>query len=259
MNRKNIFRLFRSLVLFVSFATGGLGYATGTPERVELKLKSPSTVAAGATVLEFALLDIAESKELSPSDLNVTHEKKLHFLVYDPSLKEFQHVHPEFDGSVWKVDLNFTANGSYYLWAQGEVALDAEEFSSMTRLEVTDGEPAWPTPPVLTDVRSAADKGSLATLDGQRLRAGRMAMLDLTLTRQDGSKPEITPYLGAFAHVISVPTEGDSLIHVHPMDSSQPNQGILHTTFPKAGFYRLWVQFQDAGQLKIVPLSVQVF
>ena len=85
-----------------------------------------------------------------------------------------------------------------------------------------------------------------------------MAMLTLTLSREDGSPAIVTPYLGSFAHVISTPEDGDSLIHVHPMNGSSPTQGMLHVTFPTAGFYRVWVQFIESGALKTVPLSVEV-
>jgi hypothetical protein len=42
------------------------------------------------------------------------------------------------------------------------------------------------------------------------------------------------------------------------MDTSNPNQGMLHATFPHKGAYRLWIQFIDGGQLRTVPLSVKV-
>jgi hypothetical protein len=42
------------------------------------------------------------------------------------------------------------------------------------------------------------------------------------------------------------------------MDGGQPNEGMLHVSFPTEGFYRLWVQFIDAGELKTIPLSVAV-
>lgn len=85
-----------------------------------------------------------------------------------------------------------------------------------------------------------------------------MAMLTLTFTKADGSPSNATPYLGAFAHVIATPQDGSSLIHVHPMDGSVPNEGMLHVEFPKEGFYRLWIQFNDEGILKTVALSVKV-
>lgn len=225
--------------------------------RVEIALTSHQTI-AGNVVAEFRLLDHKDHRALTPNDLNITHEKKLHFLVYDPSLQEFQHVHPEFDGQSWKADLKFEVNGNYFVWAQGEVSADFEEFSTMTRLQVTGGSPAGPSPS-LPDVRVGNLSGTIATLSGETLRAGQMTMLDLIFTREDGSGADITPYLGAFAHVIVTAEDGESLIHAHPMNGVAPNEGMLHMTFPTAGNYRLWVQFIDAGILKTIPLSVQVF
>lgn len=226
--------------------------------RVEVELESASKVSAGKVTIEFQLVDTKNNNVVTPSELNITHEKKLHFLSYDPALKEFRHVHPEFDGQLWKAELELAVDGKYFIWAQGELAADSEEFSALARLEVENGQAAWPLPPRLTDNRSGADLGSVATLSNQILRAGRMAMLTLKFTRADGSPAMVTPYLGAFAHVISTPDDGDSLIHIHPMNGSSNDEGMLHVTFPKEGFYRVWVQFIEGGALKTIPLSVEV-
>lgn len=218
-----------------------------------------TAVQAGNIQYVFELVDSKTNKVLADSDLNVAHERKLHLLAYDPALREFQHVHPEFDGHFWKVDLNFAVDGEYRLWAQGELASDNEEFSVPVKLKVQGGQSPWPTPPQLTDLRTGENSNSVVTLDHQSLRSGRMVMMNLKFSRKDGSAPNLTPYLGAFAHVVAVFDDANTLIHVHPMDSSDPNQGMLHVTFPRSGFYRLWVQFIDAGQIKTVPLSVEVF
>lgn len=227
--------------------------------RVALEPEVISPISAGEVEFRFQLVDTKVSQLVGDSDVDVSHEKKLHMLVYDSSLQEFQHVHPEFDGDFWKVNLSFLKSGDYWIWAQGTLASDKYEFSSSTRLTIVNGEPAWPTPPVLTDVRRGSLGNSVVSLSNQRLVAGRMVMLDINFTRNDGSQQMITPYLGAFAHIVAVPEDGDSLLHVHPMSGAQPNQGMVHVTFPSAGFYRLWIQFIDEGTLKIVPLSVRVF
>lgn len=245
------------VALLLSLGAPAISRAHEEDGRVAIELESPAQVSAGAVVAEFQLVDTEKKKTLAPGDLNITHEKLLHLLVYDPALKEFQHVHPEFDGKLWKAELNFAVNGNYFVWAQGELSSDSEEFSGFIRLEVTGGQQAWPAP-VLGNVRSGKDSGSVATLDNQVLRAARMAMLTLKISREDGSPAIVTPYLGAFAHVISTPDDGDSLIHVHPMNGSSNDQGMLHVTFPTAGFYRVWVQFIEGGALKTVPLSVVV-
>jgi hypothetical protein len=166
-------------------------------------------------------------------------------------------VHPEFDGQFWRTTIHVEVNGNYFVWTQGTLAAGSKEFSVSERIEIQNGLPAWPAP-VLIDERVGKDSGSVATLSSTNLRAGKMAMLNLTLTREDGSPAEVTPYLGAFAHVVATPSDGATLTHVHPMDGEVPNEGMLHMTFPKAGFYRLWIQFLDAGVLKTVPLSVKV-
>lgn len=243
-----------SVAMIPSFAL-----AHGGESRVEIELETPSQISAGNVTVEFHLFDNKENKVVTESDLNLSHEKKLHFITYDPGLKEFQHVHPEFDGNVWRADLSYPVDGKYFIWAQGELAVDGEEFSALERIEVTNGNNAWPAPPKLSDVRMGADGISIATLSNQQLKAGQMAMLDLTFSHADGTTPSVTPYLGAFAHVIATPEDGDSLIHVHPMNGATPYQGILHVMFPDKGYYRLWVQYIDASQIKTIPLSVQVF
>lgn len=234
-------------------------FAHEEESRVAVESDFTMPVQAGVVHYAFELVDTKTNKVLSDVDLNVTHERKLHLLAYDPALKEFQHVHPDFDGRYWKVDLDFSVDGEYWLWVQGELSEDNEEFSASTRLKVQGGLSPWPTPPQLGDIRSGEDSNSVLTLGNQRLRAGKMVMMNLTFSRKDGSSPTLSPYLGAFAHVVAVFDDADTLIHVHPMSTGNPNQGMLHVTFPNVGFYRLWVQFIDAGQLKTVPVSVQVF
>ncbi len=216
------------------------------------------SMSAGSAKYKFQLIDTETNKLIGDQDLNVAHEKKLHLIIYDPSLQEFQHVHPEFDGTMWVVDTQFSVDGNYWIWAQGELASDGEEFSSSNKLDITGGTSAWPTPPVLGDQRTGTSGTSAIELSKTKLVAGKMAMLDLKMTRTDGTTPQIEPYLGAFAHIIATPSDGDALIHVHPIGTG-PSQGMLHTTFPAAGEYRLWIQFIDDGNLKTIPLSVKVF
>lgn len=258
MLKTSITSLATVCTICATLALPAISTAHESENRVEIEMETPTNLGPGKAVVEFQLVDTKESRVLTPSDLNVTHEKKLHLFTYDSALKEFQHVHPEFDGKVWTVEVSYQVSGDYFLWTQGELGSDSEEFTSFVKLHVDGGLPAWPSPPSLSDQRVGAVNGSVATLSPGLLRAGRMAMLTLTFTREDGSPAQITPYLGAFAHIVATPDDGDSLIHTHPMNGSKPNEGMIHATFPRAGFYRIWVQFVDGGTLKTIPLSVEV-
>ncbi len=231
--------------------------AHGTQEsRVEIEPVATSTV-AGTTQYAFQLVDTSKSSLIGDVELNISHEMKLHLIVYDPSLGEFQHVHPEFDGTNWMVTLQFAVNGNYWVWAQGELAVDGEKFSSSTRLDVTNGAAQLPAPPVLGDRRLGSLGVSAVDIGKTKITAGKMVMLDLKMSRTDGTSPQLAPYLGAFAHIIATTSDGDELIHVHPMGTTA-TAGMIHATFPAAGDYRLWVQYIDGGNLITIPLSVKV-
>lgn len=234
-------------------------FAHGNESRVSLELDVDAGLQAGEAVFDFNLIDSKKRSLISDRELNGVHERKLHLFFFDPALHEFRHEHPEYKGSAWQVKVNLPVNGNYWVWAQGEFAEGGEEFSASTRLEVKGGAPAHPVLPALGDQRSGNDGNSVVSLSKGRLVARKMGMLDVSFSRKDGSAPQITPWLGAPAHVVGVLSDGDTLVHVHPMDHGTPGRFMLHVSFPEAGDYRIWVQFLDGGELRTVPLSVTVY
>lgn len=245
-------------LFLVGVLQGSLSFAHEEDSRVAIELDEPAAAQAGTISLNFQIIDLKNKIILKDTDLSVLHTKKLHLFLFDPALREFRHVHPEYSASKWQVTTDLAVNGNYWIWAQGSIAKDGEEFTSGTRLSVIGGSSPNPLPPELGDVRKGTDTTSQAVLSPNKIVAKKMAMLTLSISRTDGTKPNLTPYLGEMAHVIGVPEDGDSLIHVHPMNSGQPNQLMLHAEFPLAGQYRLWVQFNDDGIIRTIPLSVNV-
>ena len=228
-------------------------------QRVEIELEN-QIFTAGKNTLSFTLFDEKNKKFLAPDDLNITHEKILHFIVYDEALIEFRHLHPEYDekNELWTTEVELPVDGKYFVWAQGELKDKNTEFSAPSDFKIEKGSKANPLPPALDDSREGASSGTKVTLSKQTIHEKKMVMLDLFVTRADGSTPKLEPYLGAPAHVVAVSSDAKSQVHVHPMDTSDPNKMMLHTEFPKKGFYRLWVQLIDDGKLLVIPLSVEV-
>lgn len=223
---------------------------------VQIESTQSNVPASEKLSYSFNLVDDKTTNSISDKDLIETHTKILHLVVYDASLNEFNHVHPEFNGASWDVELNLLVSGSYIVWAQGKT-LNGKEFSVSRSLFVENGEPEIAVAS-LGDVRVGTDGTTQVELANTKLKAGKMAMIDFMVTRTDGSVPSLSPYLGAFAHVIATQLNGNDLIHVHPMEGNDANMGMLHATFPLAGEYRLWIQFVDNGVLKTIPLSVVV-
>jgi hypothetical protein len=246
-----------ALVLTISPWTV-LAHGANEP-RVDIEPESATSTPAGNVDYTFDLVDNVDKRVLTDKDLAVDMEKLLHFIAYDSSLIEFQHVHPAFlaDGK-WHVQLNFSKSGHYWLWAQGLIAKGNIEFAASSQLEVTSGSMANPLPPDLKESRSGSDGISVATLSQELIHSKKPVMLMLHYSRNDGSAPAITPYLGAKAHVTAVSDDGDSMIHIHPMNTSVPNELMIHAVFPAAGLYRVWIEFIDAGILRRAALVIEV-
>lgn len=252
--------LSNALVIFLTLSSGVLGslsFAHDEDPRVSIEIDQ-SNHNAGKIDLEFQLVDIKDKILLTDKELAVVHEKKLHVFLFDPALLEFRHEHATFEKGVWKVSATLPKNAQYWLWTQGAIAKDNEEFASSERIKVINGTPENPFPPVLGNVRVGNDGVSKVTLSNEKIIAKKMMMLTLSFSRTNGTKPKITPYLGEKAHVIGVLEDGDSLSHLHPMAGGNPNKLMLHATFEEPGEYRLWVQFIDDKALRTVPLSVVV-
>lgn len=223
---------------------------------ISIEPESQAVFDAGVIKYDFQLFSDLTKKAVTDKDLILENTKILHLIAYDSSLNEFNHVHPQFNGKIWSVELNLPTNGSYFIWAQGQL-LDGTEFSTVVRAQIANGNPELP---VLTlgDHRKSSSGSTALELSKVKLKAGQAAMINFSVTRTDGLTPEITPYLGAMAHIITASPDGDELIHVHPMAGSAPNTGMIHAVFPTEGDYRVWVQLIDHGDLKTIPLSVTV-
>ncbi|MFZ3231521.1 MAG: hypothetical protein WA160_15040 [Pseudobdellovibrio sp.] len=246
------------LFMILTIITASLStWAHGDGEsRISIEPENQGTSIAGTFKYSFQLYDDSTRLPLGDKDLIESHTKILHMLAYDSSRNEFNHVHPTFDGKVWSTDLNFLSNGNYFVWAQGTLT-DGTEFSTLVKAQIINGSPALPVMP-LTESLMATDQHTTLELDKTKIKAGIAAMINYKVSRDDGTKPLITSYLGALAHIVAVSPDGDELIHVHPMAGGTPDSGMIHVTFPIEGDYRIWIQLIDQGVLKTIPLAITV-
>ena len=103
------------------------------------------------------------------------------------------------------------------------------------------------------------DKETVLTLnrpDGGFV-AGRDLMVTFTLWRTTSDEQtNIVEYLGAPAHFAVFTVDGTQMIHAHPMEMG--GEYMLHgLNFPRAGDYRVWVQFIDRKNPNL-PLEDEV-
>lgn len=194
------------------------------------------------------------------NDFTINHEKLLHLIVISRDLTFFNHIHPDYRGNgTFTVPVAFPAGGDYKLFAdfvpQGGAATTIGEW-----MKAEGGE--------APQTAIKADSEMVKTVAGKEVElalSGAKAKEDVSLTfriRDAATKKAIDnlePYLGAVGHVVIVSSDVEQYIHVHPADekSTGPEARFI-ASFPNAGTYKIWGQFQHQGQLFTVPFTVDI-
>jgi hypothetical protein len=184
-------------------------------------------------------------------DFDVEHTKRMHVIVVRRDLTGFQHLHPTqgADGR-WSVSLTLAEAGTYRVFADFSVDGTPRTLADDLTADGTVRSQALPAPATTVDV-----DGLRVTLDADADAgsAGRESELGFTVTR-DGQPVAVEDYLGAKGHLVAL-RQGDlAFLHVHP----DTDRLRFMATFPTAGAYRLFLQFQIQGQLHTAAFTRQV-
>ena len=189
-----------------------------------------------------------------------THEKDLHLIVVRRDLSGFHHVHPTRDaGGTWSIPFTFTAGGTWRLYADFHPAGLDRKVTLGTDVNVS----GRYTPVPLAEPASISSfHGYAVTLEGKPV-AGKESELTFQVSR--GGKPvtDLQPYLGAFGHLVSLRSGDLAYLHNHPAQHAEPGMKggpsiAFGTTFPTAGTYRLFLDFQHAGAVHTAEFTVRV-
>lgn len=189
-----------------------------------------------------------------------THEKDLHLIVVRRDLSGFRHVHPVRDAAgTWSMPFTFDAGGSWRVFADfAPVGL------GRTITLGTDVDVSGPYAPVPLPRASSVTRvdGYDVTLTGSPL-AGRESDLTFTISRGGEPVTDLQPYLGAYGHLVSLRSGDLAYLHTHPAESAQSGgkggpEVRFGTTFPTAGTYSLFLDFQHAGAVHTAQFTIQI-
>jgi hypothetical protein len=92
-----------------------------------------------------------------------------------------------------------------------------------------------------------------------RAVAGERTALIFTLTPAEG----LETYLGAWGHMLAASADLIDMVHGHPVAAADTNgnsekQLRFSMAFPRAGVYRVWMQFQRSGIVNTVAFNIPV-
>jgi hypothetical protein len=191
--------------------------------------------------------------------LEEVHEKKLHVFVVSSDLETFEHLHPspEPDGS-WILPIVLPRQVAYTVVSDFFPTDGAPQMIESALLPGGD-RPAWPSPRLVPDAdRAKVVEGVRVTLDGVP-PAGTTALLRFRLEREGAAVHDLERYLGVWAHLMAIDDQLLDVIHAHPDGDPGEDGGLaISVRFPRAGRYRVWLQFSRGGRVSTVPFTVQV-
>ena len=189
-----------------------------------------------------------------------THEKDLHLIVVRRDLSGFHHVHPTMaaDGT-WSIPFTFTAGGTWRMYADFQPAGHDGSITLGTDVNVTG---MYVPVPVADPASVYSFDGYDVTLQGTPV-AGKESELTFKVSKNGEPVTDLQPYLGAFGHLVSLRGGDLAYLHNHPAEHAEPGSKggpeiTFGTTFPTAGTYSLFLDFQHAGAVHTAEFTVKV-
>jgi hypothetical protein len=218
---------------------------------------------AGAEVRATLVLTTFSGKPIAPEDLQIVQTRPIHLMIVDPSLDDYQHVHPvpgRRPGE-WAFSFRPRFGGAYRLFADFTPVATNRGLYSETELPVAGA----PNPVAAGSQLSSwsalrsAYRFELAS-SSLPIRAGRPVDLRLTVTRPGGGPVPLQPVMGAFAHLVAFDAGRTGFAHIHPneTDLARPPDArrpsfTFRVRIPAPGRYVIWSQTDLAGTEVFAP------
>ena len=189
---------------------------------------------------------------------SIVHERPMHLFIVGDGLEYFAHEHPvpQRDG-VFMLDVRLPRPGPYMAIAEFlPEGGTPQTFQQM----FTTGEPfPRPTSPAIDTAPKIAD-GMRVSLDASQVKAGDTKTLTFRIEDAASGAPatDLEPYLGASAHLLVVPVDLTEAIHGHPTEDVRGPSISFAPLVPRAGRYKIWIQFQRSGKVSTAAFVIEV-
>lgn len=196
-------------------------------------------------------------KAMTPDDLAEIYTKKLHVMLVDSSLTDYQHIHPDYDKDSGLFVLNFTpkCHGEYNLWCDFKLKNNASNSVIKNKLA---SEQSHKMPAIIQHTNSVTNDNSNITIESDPpLTAGIASNLKINVTKRSGELVKLQQVMGAYAHLVGFSKDGENLIHCHPLNTSRHDNGELqfHVTPEKNGFTKFFLQIKADNKENVTPFG----
>lgn len=213
------------------------------------------------------LTDLVSGKPMGPDDMAVAHTKKLHLLIVDGTLSDYQHIHPQPDPSKpgsWRFDFAPRFGRTYKVWADVTRPNGEQEYVGT---ELVAGREPAPKPSAAVATKAAVDGLTFSLAFSGPLKVGQAAQGTIAIAESGTGRPfaGLQPIMGAFGHIVAFAGDWNSIEHVHPLGAepkleSERGGPVIrfHIQPEQAGILKLFAQIRANGRETIVPFTLIV-
>ncbi len=227
---------------------------------VVLDLVPEDTPKSGEACFFSFQLELDNGDVLKPYDLAVTHTQPLHMMIIGPQSIDYAHVHPEPIGANGTWEFAFTPQmaGKYQVFAEVVLNRTKQILLMNSEFVVQGGQGV-----ALADKDVKPQSHDVAyAWSSDVLSADTDNELVLTFSNDEGQPLELSPVMGALAHVVAFDEEQHGFAHLHPIYTGnergeQPQLSFVFNTY-KPGNYRLWAQYKIDEREFYKPIDVVV-
>jgi len=229
----------------------GMKLVVGIPNPVDYRLDlkvAPAVIRPGQpATLTFRIFDPASGVPVRR--FQIVHEKLFHMFIVSDDLRFFVHDHPTFDADgAFRFTATFPRPGLYRVLADFYPEGGTPQLAPATVIVPGATAVAQPAP------GDNAPPGVSISTEPAKPIAGLKTLLFLRLSNADG----LQKYLGAWAHMLISSDDLIDMIHTHPFIATGGPEMQFNVIFPRAGIYRVWVQFQRNGAVETAAVNVAV-
>jgi hypothetical protein len=235
------------------------------PAATQLTLLPQSTITQGQPVTVLAKLNnIKERRILTDDDLETAHTKKIHLLLIDPTLTDYQHIHPVPTKTPGIYSFTFTPKlaGGYRAWADitpkatGKQEFDVADLGAHRAGAISK-----------TESLEASVSGYHFTLSFDKPPAEGDESMGMIMISDAHGKPvaSLEPVMGAYAHIVGFYDDFHTVVHTHPMGDEPKTASahggpmlMFHLAPQKAGFIKLFAQVNIGGKDIFAPFGVKI-
>jgi hypothetical protein len=226
----------------------GMALVPGLPDPVEYRLhvgvlpSVPRTT--GTTSLRFHVTHPKTGRRVEKFE--EIHERLLHLFLISEDRRFFAHEHPDPESNgYFRFHTQLPLPGFYRLMADFYPSGGTPQL--ITAPLYVQGPPQPFDPPATPNLQV-----KLRTEPATPI-AGLKTLLFFDLNPLEG----VTPWLGAWGHLLCASADLLDLVHLHPAWEPYQNTVQFNVIFPRPGNYTLWPQFQRSGVVNTARFDVE--